>query len=64
VGVVDTWGSTVEERAAAYPCDGLAPSPDAVLFRAIDVRAPAPVVIMRKQLRTLKVLAERSASEI
>jgi len=41
--VVDTWGSTLSEREAAYPCDGLLDSQDA-LFRAVDVDAPSDVV--------------------
>jgi hypothetical protein len=39
-----TWGSTESERAAAYPCDRLLPGADDVLFRCVDVAAPAPVV--------------------
>lgn len=42
--VVDEWGSTAEERARPYPCDGLVKSPAAALFRAIDVEAPQAVV--------------------
>jgi hypothetical protein len=42
--VIETWGSAGEERAAAYPCDRLIQSPDGVLFRAIDVDAPAPLL--------------------
>ena len=42
--VVETWGSSVEERAAAYGCDGLVEEPDRSLFRAVDVDAPAPLV--------------------
>jgi hypothetical protein len=42
--VVAAWGSTVEERAAPYPCDGLIPHPDGVLFRAVDVDAPRALV--------------------
>jgi hypothetical protein len=40
---VEAWGSTSAERAAAYGCDGLIERPDAVLFRAVDVGAPADV---------------------
>jgi hypothetical protein len=40
-GLVETWGSSVEERAAAYPCDGLVEHPDRVVFRGIDIAAPA-----------------------
>jgi hypothetical protein len=42
--VVETWGSTQAERAAEYSCDGLIDRPDGVLFRAVDVGAPAEVV--------------------
>jgi hypothetical protein len=41
---IETWGSTAEERAASYACDARL-GPDArVVFRAIDVAAPAPLV--------------------
>jgi len=43
VSVVTTWGSSAAERAAEYPCDGLIERPH-VVFRAIDVNAPAPLV--------------------
>jgi len=36
----DTWGTTIDERAAAYPCDDLLPDADQWLFRGIDVDAP------------------------
>ncbi|MGZ4800310.1 MAG: hypothetical protein ACXVL8_14935 [Acidimicrobiia bacterium] len=39
--VIEHWGSTEAERDAAYPCDGLIEHPDGVLFRAVDVDAPA-----------------------
>ena len=42
--VVETWGSSAAERDAAYPCDGLITQPDLVLFRAVDVAAPPPLV--------------------
>ena len=42
--VIDHWGSTTEERAASYPCDDIIESPDNVLFRAVDVEAPAALV--------------------
>ena len=42
--VVETWGSSEDERAASYPCDGLIDHPDRVLFRAVDVSAPAELV--------------------
>lgn len=41
---IETWGSTEDERAAAYPCNGLIDHPDRVLFRAVDVDAPAGLV--------------------
>jgi hypothetical protein len=41
--IVTQWGSTAAERAAAYPCDRLLPEPEAALFRAVDVAAPAAV---------------------
>jgi hypothetical protein len=44
LAAADAWGSTEEEQAASYPCDGLIDSPDRVLHRAVDVEAPADVV--------------------
>jgi hypothetical protein len=41
--LVETWGSTAEERRRAYPCDELLPDPDAAYFRAVTLRAPAAV---------------------
>lgn len=41
---VETWGSSIRERAAAYPCDGLIDCADGVVFRAVDVAAPAGLV--------------------
>lgn len=43
-GAIEEWGSTAEERARPYPCDGLIDSPAMTLFRAIDVEAPQEVV--------------------
>jgi hypothetical protein len=40
---VSEWGSTAEERARPYPCDGLVENPDAEIFRAVDVEAPQAV---------------------
>jgi hypothetical protein len=42
--VIETWGSTAEERDAAYPCDAWLGPDDAVVFRAIDIDAPTDVV--------------------
>jgi hypothetical protein len=47
VGLRETvfeYGSTEEERTAAYPCDPLLPDHDAALFRAVDVNAPPETV--------------------
>ena len=41
---VNEWGSTPAERAATYPCDGLVARQDGILYRAVDVEAPAAVV--------------------
>lgn len=38
--VVEAWGSTAAERAAAYPCDALIDLPDGAVFRAVDIAAP------------------------
>jgi hypothetical protein len=43
-GVIDTWGSTAEERARAYPCDQLLERADKALFRAVTVGAPSRLV--------------------
>lgn len=40
---VTEWGSTAEERARSYPCDGVVEDPDAEVFRAVDVEAPQAV---------------------
>jgi hypothetical protein len=42
--VVREWGSTPAERAEPWSCDEWMPGPELVLFRGIDVGAPAPVV--------------------
>ncbi|MEP6661343.1 MAG: hypothetical protein ABJD24_15630 [Acidimicrobiales bacterium] len=42
--VVSAWGSSPAERVGAYACDALIHSPDGVVFRAIDIAAPAPLV--------------------
>jgi hypothetical protein len=42
--MLTTWGSTADERARPYPCDSFLASPDAALFRAIDVNAQQDVI--------------------
>jgi hypothetical protein len=37
------WGTTPDEEAASYPCDGLLPDAEQWLFRAVDVAAAAPI---------------------
>jgi hypothetical protein len=41
---IRTWGSTPEERSAPYACDEVLPDADDVLYRAVTVRAPAPLM--------------------
>src|SRR5688500_981727 len=43
MGATRTWGSSEDERARRYPCDGLVAPVDDELWRAVDVAAPAPV---------------------
>ena len=38
------WGSTADERAASYPCEEFVPDAALVVYRAIDIAAPVPVV--------------------
>ena len=38
------WGSTADERAASYPCEGFVPDAALAVFRAIDISAPVLVV--------------------
>ena len=38
------WGSTPDERAELYPCDGLIEGPQESVFRAVDVDAPQEMV--------------------
>lgn len=42
--VFSEWGSSAEERAGAYPCDGLVHGSHVEVFRGIDVEAPQEVV--------------------
>jgi len=44
MSVIQTWGSTVAERAESFPCDPWMPDADDSLFRAVDVDAPVEVV--------------------
>ena len=45
VSVVTNWGSTPAERLGVYSCDELIDSsPDLVVFRAVDIAAPASLV--------------------
>ena len=41
---VRTWGSTAEERRAAFACDRHLPRHDDALFRAVTVAAPAALL--------------------
>lgn len=41
--IVTDWGSDATEREQDFACDGLVAEPDETLFRAVDVKAPAPV---------------------
>lgn len=43
MGYAETWGSTPDERARPWPCDGLVAGADKELFRAVDVDAPPEV---------------------
>ena len=43
-GVIETWGSSADERAAAYPCDALIDRPNNALFRAVDIAGPSELV--------------------
>jgi hypothetical protein len=42
--IAATWGSTEADRALPFPCDRFLAEPDHVLFRAVEVDAPAPVL--------------------
>jgi hypothetical protein len=42
--VVATWGSSPAERVGAYSCDELIRCPEGVVFRAVDISAPAALV--------------------
>jgi len=39
-----TWGSSAEERQMVFPCDRYMSDSDDVYFRAIDVKAPVPIL--------------------
>ena len=40
MSVIETWGSTPEERAQDFPCDHFLAQPHQACFRAVDVAAP------------------------
>jgi hypothetical protein len=41
--LVESWGTTAEERQQAYPCDPLLPDHDAAYYRGVTVAAPSNV---------------------
>ena len=41
---VNEWGSTAEERASSWPCDGFLPDADLAVYRSVDVAAPVAIV--------------------
>lgn len=43
MSIAETWGSTPDERARPWPCDGLVEGAELELFRAVDVDAPPEV---------------------
>jgi hypothetical protein len=43
---VKYWGSTLSDRAAVWPCDTLLPDANLVLYRGIDVAAPAEITFL------------------
>lgn len=44
--ISETWGTEPEERRRAFPCDGILPRPDHVLYRGITINTK-PEVIFR-----------------
>ena len=42
--IARTWGSTAAERELTLPCDRYLPNAEDTFWRALDVRAPAPVL--------------------
>lgn len=42
--LASTWGTTAAERTLSFPCDRYLSPFDAAYFRAVPVRAPAPIV--------------------
>ncbi len=42
--LASTWGTTAAERRLSFPCDRFLIPFDAAYFRAVPVRAPAPIV--------------------
>jgi hypothetical protein len=42
--VIDSWGSTPDERGEPYPCDDQVDGPIRLLFRAVSVETPTEMV--------------------
>src|SRR5215472_1184932 len=45
--LASTWGTTAAERTRSFPCDRYLSPFDAAYFRALPLRAPAPLVFRR-----------------
>jgi len=43
---VHNWGTTEAERLRPFPCDRLLPEPGQVLYRGVDVEAPAATLFL------------------
>lgn len=46
LSIIETWGTTPEERQLAFPCDNLISDPDDALYRGISVNA-SPSTLFR-----------------
>jgi hypothetical protein len=44
LSIIETWGSSAEERTSRFPCDGVIGDPDGTVYRAVDVAAPVATV--------------------
>ena len=53
--IIETWGSTAEERAASYPCERHIEAPTSTLYRAVDVDAPVHLTYREQALLTYLV---------